>query len=428
MERIFERVVQMNFETALLHGNFDGDKNTGATLTPIYQSSAFGQETAEKIEDIFNNKAAGFAYSRISNPTVAAFEKRITYLENGLASVAVSSGMAAITAAFLNILKTGDEIISKSSIFGGTIDLFRDLENLGIKTHYVNELSEEELKPLINENTKAVFAETIGNPKLDVTDVAKAAGIIHSYGLPFILDNTTATPFMLKGIDLGADIIINSSSKYINGSSNSVSGIITDSGNFKWSAEKYPVMKDYIKFGKFAFTAKLRNDTYRNMGCCLSPMNAFFNTLGLETLGLRMERHCSNALRLAEILEPLKGVKEVNYPLLITSPYYEVAKKQFGEYGGGILTIRLYTKERAFAFINRLKYAINITNIGDTKTLVIHPFSTIYAHSTAEEAAKAGVYDDLIRVSAGIEDIRDILDDFRQALDYVNQEYPVSEE
>ena len=415
----------MNFETALLHGNFGTDETTGATLTPIYQSSAFGQESAEKIEKIFHNQAAGFAYSRISNPTVAAFEKRITFLENGLASVAVSSGMAAITAAFLNILKTGDEIISKSSVFGGTIDLFRDLENFGIKTHYVTDITEEELKPLINENTKAVFAETIGNPKLDVTDVEAAAKLVHSYGLPLILDNTTATAFMIKGIDLGADIIINSSSKYINGSSNSISGIITDSGNFKWSAEKYPVMKEYLKFGKFAYTAKLRNDTYRNIGCCLSPINAFFNTLGLETLGLRMERHCQNALRLAEVLEPKKGIKEINYPLLITSPYYDTAKKQFGKNGGGILTIRLYTKERAFAFINKLKYAINITNIGDTKTLVIHPFSTIYAHSTTEEAEKAGVYEDMIRVSVGIEDICDIIDDFLQALEHINKELPI---
>ena len=416
----------MNFETALLHGNFDGDKATGATLTPIYQSSAFGQDSAEKIEKIFHNQAAGFAYSRISNPTVAAFESRITYLENGLASVAASSGMAAITAAFLNILGAGDEIISKTSIFGGTIDLFRDFENLGIKTHFVNELTEEELKPLINEHTKAVFAETIGNPKLDVTDIEASAKLIHGYGLPFILDNTTATSFMVRGIDLGADIIINSSSKYINGSSNSISGVITDSGNFKWSAEKYPIMKDYIKFGKFAFSAKLRNDTYRNLGCCLSPMNAFFNTLGLETLGLRMQRHCQNALRLAEILEPKDGVKEVNYPLLITSPYYETAKKQFGENGGGIFTIRLYTKERAFAFINRLKYAVNITNIGDTKTLVIHPSSTIYAHSSVEEQEKAGVYEDLIRVSVGIEDIGDLIDDFKQALEYINSEFPLN--
>lgn len=415
----------MKFETALLHGNFKGDTNTGATLSPIYQASAFGQETAEQIEKIFHNQAPGFAYTRISNPTVASFENRITYLEGGIGSVATSSGMAAITAAFLNILKSGDEIVSKNSIFGGTLDLFNDLESFGITTHLVEDITKEELDAVVNENTKVVFAETIGNPKLDVTDIEKAAQLIHSYNLPFVLDNTTATTYLVKGIECGADIIINSSSKYINGNSNSISGIITDSGNFKWTAEKYPTMKNYIKFGRFAFIAKLRNDTFRNIGCCLSPMNAYYNSLGLETLSLRMERHCQNALKLAEVLEGLKGVRSVNYPLLKSSPYYETAKNQFNNKGGGIFTISLYTKERAFAFINQLKYAINITNIGDTKTLVIHPSSTIYAHSTLGEQEKAGVYEDLIRVSVGIESIEDLIDDFRQALDFVNENYPL---
>lgn len=413
----------MKFNTALLHGNFDGDSQTGATLTPIYQSSAFGQKSAEQIEKIFHNQAPGFAYSRISNPTVAAFESRITYLEEGIGSVATSSGMAAITAAFLNILQSGDEIISTASVFGGTLDLFRDLENFGIKVCFVDSITKENLDAAVNEKTKAVFAETIGNPKLDVTDIRKAADLIHSYDLPFILDNTTATAYLVRGIKHGADIIINSSSKYINGSSNSISGIITDSGNFKWTYEKYPSMKEYIKFGKFAFIAKLRNDTFRNIGCCLSPMNAYFNTLGIETLSLRMERHCRNALRLAEFFENQDGVRAVNYPLLKSSPYFDTAMSQFMGNGGGILTIRLYTKERAFAFINRLKYAVNITNIGDTKTLVIHPSSTIYAHSTKEIQEKAGVYDDLIRVSVGIEDIEDLLEDFSGALKYVNDNH-----
>ena len=390
---------------------------------PVYQSSAFGQETAEQIEKIFHNKAAGFAYTRISNPTTASFENRITYLEGGIASVAVSSGMAAISATFLNILSSGDEIISKNSIFGGTLDLFKDFENLGIKIHLIDEITEDEMKKYVNENTKAVFAETIGNPKLDVTDVKNASEIVHSFGLPFILDNTTATTYLVKGIDLGADIIINSASKYINGNSNSISGVITDSGNFKWTVEKYPIMKDYVKFGKFAFSAKLKNDTFRNLGCCVSPMNSYYNSLGLETLSLRMERHCSNALALAESLEGLDGVREVVYPMLKSSPYYDIANSQFNGKGGGILTLRLFTKERAFAFINQLKYAINITNIGDTKTLVIHPSSTIYAHSNEEEQAKAGVYDDLIRVSVGIEDIEDLKQDFKDALDYVNKNY-----
>ena len=401
----------MKYDTSLLHGNFKGDAGTGATLVPVYQSSAFGQETAEQIEKIFHNKAAGFAYTRISNPTTASFENRITYLEGGIASVAVSSGMAAISATFLNILSSGDEIISKNSIFGGTLDLFKDFENLGIKIHLIDEITEDEMKKYVNENTKAVFAETIGNPKLDVTDVKNASEIVHSFGLPFILDNTTATTYLVKGIDLGADIIINSASKYINGNSNSISGVITDSGNFKWTVEKYPIMKDYVKFGKFAFSAKLKNDTFRNLGCCVSPMNSYYNSLGLETLSL------------AESLEGLDGVREVVYPMLKSSPYYDIANSQFNGKGGGILTLRLFTKERAFAFINQLKYAINITNIGDTKTLVIHPSSTIYAHSNEEEQAKAGVYDDLIRVSVGIEDIEDLKQDFKDALDYVNKNY-----
>ncbi len=413
----------MKYDTSLLHGSFKGDENTGATLIPIYQTSAFGQSSAEQIEKIFHNQAPGFAYTRISNPTISSFENRITFLEGGLASVATASGMAAISASFLNILSSGDEIISKSSIFGGTLDLFKDFENLGIKTHYIEEFTEAELSRFVNENTKVVFAETIGNPKLDVTDIEAAAKLVHSYQLPFILDNTTATTYLVNGIACGADIIINSASKYINGNSNSISGVITDSGNYKWSLEKYPAMKEYIRLGKFAFTAKLRNDTFRNLGCCLSPMNAYYNSLGLETLSLRMERHCSNALKLAESLEGKEGVRSTSYPLLQASPYYEISKKQFGNKGGGILTIRLYTKERAFAFINQLHYAVNITNIGDTKTLVIHPASTIYAHSSEEEREKAGVYDDLIRISVGIEDIEDLMEDFSQALRHVNENY-----
>lgn len=413
----------MKFNTALLHGNFSGDETTGATLTPIFQSSAFGQKSAEQIEKIFHNQAPGFAYSRISNPTVAAFESRITYLEEGIGSVATSSGMAAITATFLNILQSGDEIISTSSVFGGTLDLFRDLENFGIKVCFIDSITKKNLDMTVTENTKAVFAETIGNPKLDVTDIRKSAELIHSYNLPFILDNTTATACLVRGINLGADIIINSSSKYINGSSNSISGIITDSGNYKWTADRYPSMKEYVQFGKFAFIAKLRNDTFRNIGCCLSPMNAYFNAIGLETLSLRMERHCQNALRLAEFFENQDGIRAVNYPLLKSSPYSDTAMSQFKGKGGGIFTIRLYTKERAFDFINHLKYAVNITNIGDTKTLVIHPASTIYAHSTQAEQEKAGVYDDLIRVSVGIEDIEDLLEDFGEALKYVNDNH-----
>jgi O-acetylhomoserine (thiol)-lyase len=415
----------MKFDTALLHGNFNGDATTGATLTPIYQSSAFGQDTAEHIEKIFHNQAPGFAYTRINNPTIAAFENRITYLEGGIATVATSSGMAAISTTLLSILSSGDEIVSKASVYGGTLDFYKDLEQFGIKTRYVKDITKEELAKVVNEHTKVVFAETIGNPKLDVTDIKAAAEAVHSYGLPFVLDNTTATTYIVKGIEFGADIVINSASKYINGNSNSISGLITDSGHYKWTEEKFPVMKDYLQYKAFAFIAKLRNDTFRNLGCCVSPMNAYYNSLGIETLSLRMERHCANALKLASALEGAEGISTVTYPMLESSPYYELAKTQLGGKGGGIFTMRLYSKERAFAFINKLKYAINITNIGDTKTLVIHPSSTINAHSDKEEQENAGVYEDLIRVSVGIEDADDLIADFKEALDYVNKELPV---
>lgn len=418
----------MNFDTALLHGGVKPDAQTGATLTPIYQSSAFAKESAEQIEKVFHNQAPGFAYSRISNPTVSSFENRITYLEGGIGSVATSSGMSAISVALLNILRSGDEIISMSSVFGGTLDLLRSLESYGITTRFVDDITEESLKATVTDKTKAVFAETIGNPKLNVLNIKKCADLIHTYNIPFILDNTSATVYLVKGIEHGADIIINSSSKYINGSSNSIGGIITDSGNFLWTAEKYPSMSEYTRFGKFAFIAKLRNDTYRNFGVCQSPINAYLNTLGLETLSLRMERCCNNSFQLAEALENLDGIREVNYPLLKSSPYYETAMKQFSGKGGGIFTLRLYTKERAFAFINKLQYAYNLTNIGDTKTLVVHPASTIYAHSDEAAQISAGVYEDTVRVSVGIEDIEDLKADFLSALEYVNNELPVKED
>lgn len=408
----------MKFNTALLHSGFSGDKATGATVAPIYQVSAFAHESAEHLEKVFHNKAAGFAYTRISNPTVDSFEKRIAALENGIGAVACSSGMAAVTMALLNILSAGDEIIAGSGLFGGTIDLFGDLRALGITTHFVNNVTAEEIEPLIHENTKAVFTELIGNPRLDVVDLKSVSELLHSRGIPLIVDSTTATPYLIHPFEYGADIVVHSSSKYINGGGNSISGVIVDSGNFKWDAEKYQGFVEYKRYGKFAYLAKLRNGIWRNTGCCLAPMNAFLNSIGLETLGLRMERLCSNALALAEFLESADGVT-VNYPALKSSPYYDLVHQQLGGKGGAILTIRAGSKERAFKLINHLKFAANATNIGDVRTLVIHPASTIYAHSTDEQKIHAGVYEDTIRVSVGIEDIEDLIEDFKQAIEQV---------
>ncbi len=406
----------MKFNTLLLHGDYQGDKNTGATWTPIYQSSAFAHESAQQLEKIFHNQAPGYSYTRINNPTIDAFEKRVTAMEGGIASVACSSGMAALFNAFTNILRTGDEIVSSASLYGGSIDLFRDLEAFGITTHYVENNNLEAFQAATNEHTRLYFAETLGNPNLDVTDIRPLAELAHSNGLPLIMDNTVATAFLVKPLSLGADIVVNSGSKYINGNSNSISGILTDGGKFKWDREKYPGLAEYLKFGPFAYTAKLRNGLFRNTGACLSPQNAFYNSLGIETLGLRMERISDNALKLAAFLQEHYPEMTVNYPGLESSRWHEIAERQFPGYYGGMITVRTGSKEKAFAIINALQIPLNVSNIGDTKTLVIHPESTISVHSTEEEKKAAGVFDDLIRISVGIEDIEDLLADFEQAI------------
>lgn len=405
----------MEFSTKILHGKSAKRFQDGATLPPISQVSAFSYESAEELEKVFSNKASGFAYTRIGNPTVDAFEKRMCELEGGLAATACSSGMAAVTSALLNILRAGDEVIAGSGLFGGTIDLFRDLQALGIKTRFVTHMTVDEIEKNITERTKVIFGEIIGNPGLDVMDIQSVATLSHANKIPLIVDATTSTPYLINSIQHGADIVIHSSSKYINGSGNSVSGIIVDSGNFSWDFDKYPNLSEYKKFGRFAFSAGLRNGIWRNMGGCLSPMNAYLNMIGLETLALRMQRICDNALALSKALEEIQGVS-VNYPGLESSPYYPLIQKQFGGRGGGIVTLRVGSKQRAYKLINSLKYALKATNIGDTKTLVIHPASTIYLHSNDEQRINAGVFDDTIRISIGIEDAVDLIEDFTNAI------------
>ena len=405
----------MNFNTTLLHKDFGSDRSTGSTLTPIYQASAFSQESAEKLEAVFNNRAPGFAYTRIGNPTTDSFERRIASLEKGIGAVACSSGMAAVTISLLNILQAGDEVIASAGLFGGTIDLFRDLQAFGIKTRFVTEVTAETVRSQLNEKTKAVFTELIGNPKLNVVDLKSVADVAHQGGVPFIVDSTTATPYLVRPFDFGADIVVHSSSKYINGNGSAISGIIVDSGKFKWDFARYKGLEEYKRFGKFAYIAKLRNGIWRNVGCCVAPATSFRNSLGLETLGLRMDRLCSNALQLAEFLQGFEGIT-VNYPALKQSPYYDLVQSQFGGKGGGILTIDAGSKEKAFKLINNLKYATIATNIGDLRTLVIHPDSTIFTHGTKEQKENAGVFEGTIRVSVGIEDIEDLKEDFEQAI------------
>lgn len=411
-----EAMNEYGFNTGLLHGTNEKYPQ-GATQVPIYQSSAFRHDSAEDLEKIFDNKKMGFSYTRINNPTVESFEKRVTMLEYGIGSVACASGMAALTNAFLNILQAGDEIVAACGLYGGTVELFDDLKPFGISVKYVKENKPEAFEAEITEETRLVFAETIGNPKLDVTDIQAVAEVAHKHDVPLIVDNTVATPYLIQPLKLGADIVVHSSSKYINGSSDAISGILVCGKGLKWDPDRYPGLAPYRKFGPFAYIAKLRNGLFRNTGACLAPQNAFLNNLGLETLGLRMQRQCDNALELARFLQGLGGDIEVNYPGLEESTYHEIAEKQFRNGYGAIVTVRTGSKEKAFSIINSLKIPLIISNIGDTKTLVIHPESTIAAHISDEEKLQSGVFEDLIRISVGIEDVEDLKEDFKQAIE-----------
>lgn len=406
----------MGFNTEALHKGVVKDQSFGATITPIYQVSAFSYENMEALEKVFNGRAGGFAYTRIGNPTVASFEQRINALEHGNGAVATASGMAAISQGLLNFLSAGDEIIASSGLYGGTIQLFTVLKQLGIKVHYASDLSSSALDKIYTDNIKAIFAETISNPSLEIINIKELADFAHSKKIPLLIDNTTATPFLVNPIDLGADIVIHSSSKYINGSADAISGVIIDSGKFKWDYEKYPALAGYKMFGNLSYIVRLRKDSWASLGGCLAPLNAYLNIVGLETLGLRMEKICKNAKKLAEALNDLDGI-EVNYPLLEGNKNAELAASQLKGFGGGILTLRAGSKEKAFKIINSLKTATVASNIGDVRTLVIYPATTLYLHNTKEEMYAAGVYEDTIRVSVGIEDVEDLIADFKNAIE-----------
>ncbi|WP_196594259.1 O-acetylhomoserine aminocarboxypropyltransferase/cysteine synthase family protein [Pectinatus sottacetonis] len=409
----------MKFATKLLHAGTAGYGEYGSTTLPICQTTAFKHDTAEEMEAIFTGEKAGFVYSRVNNPTVSAFERRLAELEEGKSAAACSSGMAAISLAVLNIVKSGDEIISGSGIFGGTYSFFGGLYRYGIKTVYPRHSTAECFEKYITDKTRLIFIEAIGNPKLDVPDIVQIAAFAHKYGLPLMVDSTSVTPYLMQAINYGADIVIHSTSKFINGGGNSIGGIIIDSGRFVWEREKYPLFKNFSKFGSFCYMAKLRAEQLKDYGSCMAPLNAYLTNTGLDTLAVRMDRICDNANKLARYLKICDKVQNVNYPGLTDHPDYETAKKQFGGRYGAILTIRVGTKEKAFSFINNLKYVFNAANIGDSKTLVIHPASTIYAADSDEQKVAAGIYDDLVRICVGLEDIDDIQADFGQALNKI---------
>lgn len=404
----------MEFNTKLLHGKAVEQYPHGSTLPPVIQANAYRYDSFEALERVFSHKAMGYAYSRIGNPTVAAFERRINELEGGAGAVAAASGMAAISQALLTFLSPGDEVIAASGLYGGTLELFEDLERLGIHTKFVSRLEPGRIGRAFSDRTRCIYGELISNPALQVLDVPAVSELAHARGVPLLVDSTTATPYIASPIALGADIVLHSSSKYICGSGDAISGVIVDSGRFPWSADRFPALRGFEKWGKLAFLTRLRTDIFENFGGCLAPQNAFLNVLGLETLGLRMERICRNAAALAAALEA-EGL-EVSHLSLPGHPDHGLCERELGGRGGGILTFRAGSREKAVRILDGLRYASIASNIGDVRTLVIYPRSTIFMKNTAEQCERAGVFEDTLRVSVGIEGERDLVDDFLRAV------------
>ena len=414
-----QNLAEYHPKTIEIHGNIKNRIKSGPTSF-VAQSTAFEHETAEDIENVLRQRKFGFTYSRIANPNMAQFEEKINLLEEGIGAIALSSGMAAVSVGLLSILKQGDEFISGYSLFSGSYALFTDtFSRFGIRPVFVNSTNEKEIENAINNKTKLIFIETIGNPRLDVPNLKKISAIAKKGGIPVILDNTLATPSLFKAKNFGADIIIHSASKYINGSGNAIGGVIVDSGTFDFNKDKYDDFAPYKKYGSLAYLAKTRRQIHTNLGTCLSPHNAFLLSLGLETLDLRMKQHSQNALALAEFLSTHKKVKKTSYPGLKNSEFYETAKEQFGNNFGGLLTFELESKEKAFEFINNRTFLRNLPNLGDAKTLIVHPASTIYVDYDDETKEKLGVNDRMIRVSVGIEYKDDIIREFDEILNKI---------
>jgi len=420
----------MKLETIALHSGYDGDPATNAATTPIYQTTSYTFDNTQHGADLFNLAVPGNIYTRIMNPTTAVLEARLTEMEGGIGALGVASGMAAITYAIQAITKVGSNIVSTSQLYGGTYNFFaHTLPSQGVETRFASFDDHAGLEALIDENTKALFCETIGNPAGNVVDIEALANIAHKHGIPLIVDNTVATPFLCKVFELGADIAVHSLTKYIGGHGTSIGGIIVDSGKFDWSAnkEKYPMLNEpdpsyhgvvYTEaLGEAAYIGRCRVVPLRNTGAALSPMNAFQIMQGLETLGLRMERHCDNALKVAEYLEAHDQVEWVNYGGLKSSPYYEVCQKIVGGRPSGILTFGIKGGEAAGAkFIDALQMILRLVNLGDAKSLACHPASTTHRQLNDDELATAGVSKEMVRLSIGIEHIDDIIADIEQAL------------
>ena len=415
-------------ETISLHGGQSPDPTTGSRAVPIYQTTSYVFHDTEHAQGLFALDEPGNIYSRIGNPTVDVFEKRMALLEGGVASVATASGMSAIALSILNIAGSGDEVVAAANLYGGTYNLFANtLPRYGIKVHFVDPEDPENFRKAINNKTKAVFAETIGNPSLHVLDIEKVAKVAHDNEVPLIIDNTFATPYTCRPIEYGADIVVHSATKWIGGHGTTIGGVVVDGGRFDWGNGKYPVFTEpdnsyngivyTADFGTLAYITKLRVQLLRDFGSCLSPQNAFLLLQGLETLHLRVARHGDNAQEIAEYLEGHPDVEWVSYPGLKTHPAHELANRYLEGGYGSIVNFGIKGgREAGRQVINNISLWSHVANVGDAKSLIIHPASTTHQQLSVEDLAASGVTEELIRLSIGLESSKDLINDLDRAI------------
>jgi O-acetylhomoserine (thiol)-lyase len=424
---------KFGFNTRALHAGQRPDPATGARAMPIYQTSSFVFDDPDHAANLFALQRFGNIYTRIMNPTTAAFEERIASLEGGVGALAVASGQSAQFIALFTLLSHGDEIVASNTLYGGTFtQLDISFRKMGINTTFVDSFDVENFRKAITPKTKVLYAETIGNPKIDVMNIEAVARIAHEFGLPLMVDNTFASPYLCRPIEWGADLVVHSATKFIGGHGTSIGGVIVDSGKFPWDNGNFPGLTEPSKgyhgiqffetFGDFAYIMKARVESLRDMGPALSPFNSFLFLQGLETLSLRMERHVANARQVAEYLHEHPQVAWVSYPSLPDSPYYELAKKYLPKGAGAIFTFGIKGGYQAGRkFIERVQLFSHLANVGDAKSLVIHPASTTHAQLSEEEQLAGGVSPDMIRLSIGLEDIEDILWDLELGLKAASQ-------
>lgn len=423
---------EWKFETKQLHvGQESPDPVTGARAVPIYQTSSYVFNNAQHAADRFGLRDSGNIYGRLTNPTQDVFEQRIAALEGGVAALGVASGAAAITYTLQNLAHAGDHIVASKTIYGGSYNLLaHTLPEYGISTTFVDPDQEGSFAAAIQENTKAIFIESIGNPNANLIDIEKVAKVAHENKIPLVVDNTFATPYLFRPFEYGADIVVHSTSKYMDGHAVALGGVIVDGGNFDWNTSKFPGLSTpdesyhgltYTEaFGKAAYIVKARVQLMRDIGATPSANSAFLLNLGLETLHLRMERHCNNALAVAKWLEKNDKIEWVNYPGLESNKYYELAQKYLPKGASGVISFGVKGgREAATTLMNSLKLAAIVVHVADARTGVLHPASTTHRQLTDDQLVLAGVAPDLIRMSIGIEDVNDIIDDLSQALEQV---------